>query len=52
MIYFNQETKENLVQKFYDATNTGGYLLIGHSETINRSVSKYKYIMPATYRKI
>lgn len=51
MIYFNQETKEGLINRFYDATNPGGYLLIGHSESINRATSKYSYIMPATYRK-
>lgn len=51
MIYFNQQTKEALVNRFYDATNPGGYLLIGHSESVNRAASKYSYIMPATYRK-
>ena len=29
MIYFDQETKEALVKRFFDATNDGGYLLIG-----------------------
>lgn len=52
MIYFDQPTKEALVQRFYNATNNGGYLLIGHSETLNKDNTSYKYIMPATYRKI
>lgn len=52
MIYFDQPTKDRLVDRFYKATNNGGYLLIGHSETLNKSTAKYKYIMPATYRKI
>ncbi|MDD4504645.1 MAG: protein-glutamate O-methyltransferase CheR [Clostridiaceae bacterium] len=51
MIYFDDQTKRNLVQKFYDATAPGGYLFIGHSESINRDDTKYKYIMPAVYRK-
>lgn len=51
MIYFNQETKDALINRFYDATNPGGYLLIGHSEGVNRATSRYSYIMPATYRK-
>lgn len=51
MIYFDQETKDALVERYYNATNPGGHLLIGHSETINKNISKYKYIMPATYRK-
>ncbi len=51
MIYFDQSTKDALIQRFYDATATGGYLLIGHSETINKEKTPYKYLMPATYRK-
>ena len=51
MIYFDQNTKDGLIQRFYDATALGGYLLIGHSETINKEKTPYKYLMPATYRK-
>lgn len=52
MIYFDQATKEALVNRFFNATNPGGYLLIGHSEGLNKSTTPYKYLMPATYRKI
>lgn len=51
MIYFDQQTKTELVNRFYDFTEPGGYLFIGHSESINRDQTKYKYIMPAVYRK-
>jgi chemotaxis protein methyltransferase CheR len=51
MIYFDQPTKDALIQRFYDALNPGGYLLIGHSETVNKATSPFKYLMPATYRK-
>jgi hypothetical protein len=51
MIYFDDETKRDLIRKFYNATEPGGYLFIGHSESINRDDTKYKYIMPAVYRK-
>jgi chemotaxis protein methyltransferase CheR len=51
MIYFDNKTKTELVRKFYEATETGGYLLIGHAETLNRETTKYKYILPAVYRK-
>lgn len=51
MIYFDNKTKDELVQKFYDMTEYGGYLFIGHSESLNRYTTKYKYIMPAVYRK-
>lgn len=51
MIYFDAQTKRELVNKFYDLTEYGGYLFIGHSESLNREETKYKYIMPAVYRK-
>lgn len=51
MIYFDQKTKNELVHKFYQLTEKGGYLFIGHSESLDRTTTKYKYIMPAVYRK-
>ncbi|KUO77021.1 MAG: chemotaxis protein CheR [Clostridia bacterium BRH_c25] len=51
MIYFDNKTKWELVNKFYDLTEYGGYLFIGHSESLNREETKYRYIMPAVYRK-
>ena len=51
MIYFDQNTKNALVNRFYNATNPGGYLLIGHSENLNKSEISYRYIKPAIYRK-
>lgn len=51
MIYFNTETKMNIVNKFYEATKSGGYLMIGNAETVQRNKSKYLYINPAIYKK-
>lgn len=51
MIYFDAKTKHELVNKFYDATEPGGYLFIGHSEYLEKDSIKYKYIMPAVYQK-
>ena len=51
MIYFDQPTKDALVKRFYNATNPGGYLLIGHSESLNRAATSYQYVMPSAYRK-
>lgn len=52
MIYFDQPTKEELINRFFEFTEPGGYLFIGHSESVNREASKYKYVMPAVYRKV
>lgn len=51
MIYFDQETREALVNRYHKATEPGGYLFIGHSETLGRSQTLYKYIKPALYQK-
>lgn len=51
MIYFDNKTKEVLINKLYDMLNYGGYLFIGHSESINRETSRFKYICPAVYQK-
>ncbi len=52
MIYFDDVTRTNLIKKFYDASEKGAYLFIGHSETLNNIETNYEYIMPAVYRKI
>lgn len=51
MIYFEAPTKLALVRRFYDATKHGGWLFIGHAESIPRDATKYQYIKPAIYRK-
>ena len=51
MIYFDLKTKNELVERFYDITEPGGFLFIGHSESVNRGDTRYKYVMPAIYRK-
>ncbi len=51
MIYFDYKTKMELINKFYDMTERGGYLFIGHSESIPKEATSYKYVIPAVYRK-
>ena len=52
MIYFDKQTRDSLIKRFHSATEPGGYLFIGHSETIGREQSLYSYIMPACYQKL
>ncbi|MGP0587204.1 CheR family methyltransferase [Paenibacillus timonensis] len=51
MIYFDNPTKEALVNKFYQHLEPGGYLFIGHSESLQRETTPFKYVKPAIYRK-
>ncbi len=50
MIYFDQPTKDALVQRFYDATVPGGYLLISKSENLSAN-SPYRRLAPSTFQK-
>jgi len=52
MIYFDQPTRDALIGKFHEMTETNGYLFIGHSETLGRSQLRYKYLLPAAYQKL
>ncbi len=51
MIYFDMQTKIDLVNRFYDVIAPGGYLFIGHAESVPRDSTKFKYIKPAIYQK-
>ncbi len=51
MIYFDEKTKTQLINKIYNHMEYGGYLFIGHSESINRENTQFKYVKPAVYRK-
>ncbi|MBC3889785.1 chemotaxis protein CheR [Acetobacterium paludosum] len=51
MIYFDNKTKMELVNKFYEYMEPGGTLFIGHAESLNREQTKFEYILPAIYRK-
>ncbi|MEN6462283.1 MAG: protein-glutamate O-methyltransferase CheR [Syntrophomonas sp.] len=51
MIYFDNTTKQELIDRFYECTEKGGYLFIGQAESLNREETQYKYVMPAVYRK-
>jgi len=51
MIYFDAATRGRLVTKFHASLNPGGYLIIGHSESLNGIPHQFTYIRPTIYRK-
>jgi len=51
MIYFDAATQEQLVERFYQQTEPGGYFFIGHSESLGRISHRFEYVCPAVYRK-
>lgn len=51
MIYFNRETQQELVHKFHQALTPGGYLFIGHSESISGLKHDFTQIDATAYQK-
>ncbi len=51
MIYFEKETQVKLVDKFYQCLKPGGYLFIGHSESLCNHQHRFNYVKPTIYRK-
>ena len=52
MIYFNDETRRQIVDRVVDQLESRGYFFCGHSETLNRITNRLKMVQPAVYRKI
>lgn len=51
MIYFKDETKNQLLNRIYDCMEPGGYLFIGTTETIDRDQTRFQYLKPSIYKK-
>ncbi len=51
IIYFDRETQERLLRKFCSHLAPGGYVYMGHSETLNGMNLPLTSVAPTTYRK-
>jgi chemotaxis protein methyltransferase CheR len=51
MIYFDAATQERVVEKLAASLSPGGYLFIGHAESLPRRSGPLEYVQPAVYRK-
>jgi chemotaxis protein methyltransferase CheR len=49
MIYFDRQTQEAVVNRISKHIRPGGYLIVGHSESLNGFSHKLKYIKPTIY---
>src|SRR6202140_2739724 len=45
LIYFSEELRRTLVQRFYDTLEPGGYLFRSHSESISKTAAKLQAIV-------
>lgn len=51
MIYFDKKTQADLVNRLYECLEDGGFLLIGHSESLTGIKHSFRYVRPSVYRK-
>ena len=50
MMYFDKPTQQDIVQRLAGCLERGGYLLVGHSESLTGVEHALEYVRPATYR--
>jgi len=48
MMYFDEAEQKRLVEKFYRCLNLGGYLLVGHAESLLGLTDKFNMIYRET----
>ncbi|MEM6841229.1 MAG: CheR family methyltransferase [Bacteroidota bacterium] len=51
LIYFDRQTQQRVVTKLIQCLKPGGYLLIGHSESLFEMHLPLKQLMPTTFQK-
>lgn len=51
MIYFDQETKRQVVSRLLPLLRPGGHFLVGHSESLNGVTDELRLVVPSVYRK-
>lgn len=52
LIYFDKPTQENVINKFLRYLEPGGYLFLGHSETIFGMDLPFKSVAPTVFQRI
>jgi chemotaxis protein methyltransferase CheR len=51
MIYFNGDTKRQVVARVTSRLKSGGTFFIGHSESLHEINDSLRTVMPSVYRK-
>ncbi len=51
MIYFDQKTQEDVVNRLGACLEPGGYLFVGHAESLTSIRHDLQYVQPAVYQK-
>ncbi len=51
MIYFNRKTQEQIIRNFRELLEPGGFVFLGHSESMNAAALGFHNVAPAVYQK-
>lgn len=51
MIYFDNEVRRRLLNEMYRLLKPGGYLMVGHAESLSGMLSEFKNVEPSVYIK-
>ena len=51
MIYFDKNTRQELIHRFWELLQPGGLLFLGHSESLTALSHQFRYVQPAIYIK-
>ena len=52
MIYFDRSTQKQILEKICASIRLGGYLVMGHSESLNGFVLPLRLVAPTLYRRV
>jgi chemotaxis protein methyltransferase CheR len=52
VIYFDKDTQRVLFDRYANMLRPGGYMFIGHSETLHRVSDRFRHLGQTTYQKI
>ncbi len=51
MIYFDNDTKRQVVSRLIDCLHPGGYFIVGHAESLNGITTAVRSVQPTIYHK-
>ena len=51
MIYFDNEVRQRLLDEMHRLLKPGGYLMVGHAESLSGLMSQFKSVRPSVYEK-
>ncbi|MEW6378420.1 MAG: protein-glutamate O-methyltransferase [bacterium] len=52
MIYFDDQGRRKIIDRFHRLLKTSGYLMVGHSESLLGMAAGFRYVQPSIYQKV